>query len=119
MNYNVISADDHIDLRWLPRDLWAQRLPMALRQRGPRIEETDAGPYWICHGKRWAPWGAYTAAQGSGAMWALELAGVMEEGVLRPTTPELRLADMDRDAVDATIMYGPTDPFAIDDAELR
>jgi hypothetical protein len=22
-----ISADDHIDLRWLPQDLWTQRLP--------------------------------------------------------------------------------------------
>jgi predicted TIM-barrel fold metal-dependent hydrolase len=44
---------------------------------------------------------------------------VLEEGVLRPTIPDLRLQDMDRDGVDATIMYGPTDPFAIDDPELR
>ncbi|HTE83339.1 MAG TPA: amidohydrolase family protein, partial [Dehalococcoidia bacterium] len=119
MIYNVISADDHIDLRWLPKELWTKRLPARLRDRGPRVEATDGGPYWVCDGKRLTPWGAYTAAQGSGAMWALELAGVMEEGVLRPTTPELRLADMDRDGVDATVMYGPTDPFAIDDPELR
>ncbi|MFI5266207.1 MAG: amidohydrolase family protein, partial [Chloroflexota bacterium] len=57
--------------------------------------------------------------QGSGNKWALEVGGVLEEGVLRPTTPELRLADMDRDGVDATVMYGPTDPFAIDEPELR
>jgi uncharacterized protein len=119
VNYHIISADDHIALRWLPSDLWSQRLPASLRARGPKIEETDSGPYWVCDGKRLAPWGAYTAAQGSGAMWALELAGVMEEGVLRPTTAELRLADMDRDGVDATVMYGPTDPFAVDDPSLR
>ncbi len=22
MNYRIISADDHIDMQWLPRDLW-------------------------------------------------------------------------------------------------
>ncbi len=22
MDYRVISADDHIDLRWMPQDLW-------------------------------------------------------------------------------------------------
>jgi len=43
----------------------------------------------------------------------------MNEGELRPTTPELRLQDMDRDGVDATVMYGPTDPFYADDPEVR
>jgi uncharacterized protein len=119
VDYRVISADDHIDLRWLPRDLWARRLPAALRERAPRVDEADNGPVWSCEGKRWGPWGAYTAAQGSGAMWAIEVGGVLEEGVLRPTTPELRLADMDRDSVDATVMYGPTSPLVIEDAELR
>ena len=32
--YRFISADDHIDLRWLPKDLWTERLPGKLRQRG-------------------------------------------------------------------------------------
>jgi len=117
--YRVISADDHIDLRWLPKDLWTKRLPSKLKKRAPRVVDTDGGPYWVCDGKQMGPWGAYTAAQGSGNKWALEVAGVMEEGVLRPTTPELRLADMDRDGVDATVMYGPTDPFAIEEPELR
>jgi len=31
----------------------------------------------------------------------------------------MRLADMDRDGVDASVMYGPTDPFVIADGELR
>ena len=26
MEYRFISADDHIDLRWLPKDLWTERL---------------------------------------------------------------------------------------------
>jgi hypothetical protein len=44
---------------------------------------------------------------------------VLEPGVLRPTTTALRLADMDRDGVDATVMYGPIVPLLIKDPELR
>ena len=119
MDYEVISADDHIDLRWMPRDLWETRLPEHLRERGPRVQDTENGASWVCDGNVWGAWGFYTAAQGSGAKWALEVGGVLREGELRPTTPELRLADMDRDGVDASVMYGPTDPFVIDDPELR
>jgi predicted TIM-barrel fold metal-dependent hydrolase len=44
---------------------------------------------------------------------------VFEHGMLRPTTTALRLADMDRDGVDATVMYGPIVPLLIKDPELR
>jgi predicted TIM-barrel fold metal-dependent hydrolase len=117
--YRFISADDHIDLRWLPGDLWQERLPAKLRDRGPRVVETEKGAFWTWEGQTFSPHGYYTAAQGSGAMWAIERGGVMREGELRPTTAELRLTDMDRDGSDATVMYGPTDPMAIADPELR
>jgi predicted TIM-barrel fold metal-dependent hydrolase len=119
MSYRFISADDHIDLRWLPKDLFTERLPVSLRERGPRVEETENGAYWTWEGQARGPHGYYTAAQGSGAMWAIERGGVMRQGELRPTTAELRLTDMDRDGVDASVMYGPTDPLAIADPELR
>src|SRR5439155_1468453 len=45
--------------------------------------------------------------------------GVLEPGVLRPTTTELRLTDMDRDGIDATVMYGPIVPWLIQDPDLR
>ncbi len=114
-----VSADDHIDLRWLPKDLWSSRLPVKLRERGPRVAENDKGAFWTWEGQTFSPHGYYTAAQGSGAMWAIERGGVMREGELRPTTAALRLADMDRDGATASIMYGPTDPMAIADSELR
>jgi predicted TIM-barrel fold metal-dependent hydrolase len=47
------------------------------------------------------------------------MGGSLREGELRPTIAEMRLADMDRDGVDASVMYGPTDPFVIADDELR
>ncbi len=117
--HRFISADDHIDLRWLPQDLWSARLPARLRERGPRVIENDHGAYWTWEGQTFSPHGYYTAAQGSGAMWAIERGGVMRPGELRPTTAALRLSDMDRDGADASIMYGPTDPMAIADPELR
>ena len=119
MEYRFSSADDHIDLRWLPKDLWMERLPTKLRERGPQVVDTEKGAYWTWEGQTWSPHGYYTAAQGSGAMWAIERGGVMREGELRPTTADLRLTDMDRDGVDASVMYGPTDPLAIADPELR
>jgi len=36
MDYRMISADDHLDLQYLPADLWTSRLPTALRDRAPR-----------------------------------------------------------------------------------
>jgi predicted TIM-barrel fold metal-dependent hydrolase len=119
MTHWFISADDHIDLRWLPKDLWSERLPARLRDRGPRVIENDNGAYWSWEGRIFSPHGYYTAAQGSGAMWAIERGGVMRPGELRPTTAELRLRDMDRDGAEVSIMYGPTDPMAIADPELR
>src|SRR5215470_14160931 len=117
--HRFISADDHIDLRWLPKDLWTERLSPRLRERGPRVVENEKGVFWTWEGKTFSPHGYYTAAQGSGAMWAIERAGVMREGELRPTTAELRLIDMDRDGADASVMYGPTDPMPIVDPDLR
>ena len=40
-NYNLISCDDHLDLGQLPADLWTARLPSALHERAPHIEERD------------------------------------------------------------------------------
>jgi uncharacterized protein len=119
MQYRFISADDHIDLRWLPKDLWTERLPTSLRDRGPRVVEQEKGAHWTWEGRTWSPHGYYTAAQGSGAMWAIERGGVMRRGELRPTTADLRLTDMDRDGAEASVMYGPTDPMPIADTELR
>ncbi|MGH7303679.1 MAG: amidohydrolase family protein [Candidatus Rokuibacteriota bacterium] len=121
MNYRIISADDHIDLQWLPKDLWQKRVPAGWRERAPKVVDTPDGPYWVCGGDRWDPWGGRKGAAGAqgGRRTALEKGGVLEPGVLRPTTTALRLADMDRDAVDATVMYGPIVPLLIADPELR
>lgn len=121
MEYQIISADDHIDLPWLPRDTWEKRVPAAWRDRAPRVMDTADGPWWVCGDERWDSWGGRRGAAGAqgGRRTALERAGVLEPGVLRPTTTALRLADMDRDGIDATVMYGPIIPLLVKDPELR
>jgi len=121
MDYHIVSADDHIDLQWLPKDLWQKRVSAQWRERCPRVVDTPEGPYWVCGNERWDPWGGRKGAASAmgGRRLALERGGVLEPGVLRPTTTALRLADMDRDGVDATVMYGPIVPLLIADPALR
>ena len=37
MGYHIISADDHIDMPWLPKDLWQRRVPARWRERAPKV----------------------------------------------------------------------------------
>ena len=121
MEYRIISADDHIDLPFLPKDLWQKRVPEKYREQAPKVVELADGPYWVCGDEKWDAWSmrpGQNVARG-GRRHALEKGGVLEFGVLRPTTTELRLADMDRDGVDASVMYGPITPLFIKDPDLR
>ena len=102
MTYTMISADDHIDLGYLPRDLWIERVAGSLRDRAPRVEDRgEKGEYWVCDGETWAEYrGERWFAKSNRTRLALDRGGVGEAH--RPTTPEKRLADMDRDGVEAS-----------------
>src|SRR5207247_11459377 len=65
MNPRIISADDHIDLQWLPKDLWQKRVPPAWRDRAPKVVETPEGPYWVRGSDRWDPSGGRKGAAGA------------------------------------------------------
>lgn len=120
MDYMMISVDDHIDIGYLPKDLWSERLPERMRDRGPKVVETDTGYAWVCDDRSWGNWAGGTK-QGPPRSYktALERGGVAEPGVLRPTIPELRLQDMTRDGIEASFMFGPIRAFSTDDPELR
>src|SRR3989442_98938 len=64
MEYRIISADDHIDLQWLPKDLWQKRVPASWRERAPKVVDTSDGPYWTCGNDRWDSWGGRKGAAG-------------------------------------------------------
>ena len=47
MHYDRISADCHLDLCWLPPDLFTSRAPAALKDRMPYVTEGPKGPMWV------------------------------------------------------------------------
>jgi len=110
VEYTMISADDHIDLGYLPKNLWTDRLPNSLKDRAPHVEDRgEKGEYWVCDGETWADYrGERWFARPNRNKLALDRGGVGEPH--RPTTPEKRLADMDRDGVEASLMFPPITP---------
>ena len=79
-----ISADDHIDLGYLPRDLWTARLPKSLLERAPHVEDRgEKGEYWVCDGETWADYrGERWFARTNRTRLALDRGGV-EEAFMR------------------------------------
>lgn len=116
MQYNLVSGDNHIDLTYCPPDLWSSQAPAKWKLLVPRVEELDDGLHWFVEGKDLGMWngvgpGFMKYQQGTFAqidvMKDYGFAWEHHEGAQpRPTTPELRLQDLDRDGVDAEIVYG-------------
>ena len=124
MANQLISCDDHMDLGQLPADLWLTRLPAALRDRAPRIEERDGQAVWICDGKVWGSWGGKPPTTGNQRPVkplynSFDRAGMYDQSERRPAVAELRLADMDRDGVRTQVIFGPIFQISTDDPVLR
>ena len=47
MQYKRISADCHLDLPWLPPELFVSEAKRELKERMPYVEDGPDGPYWI------------------------------------------------------------------------
>ena len=47
MVYDVISADGHIDLIWLPPDLFTSQASGQMKERMPYVTEGNNGPKWV------------------------------------------------------------------------
>ena len=113
MEYRVISGDGHIDVKWLPHDLFVANVPASWRDRVPQVIETDRGKRWCAEGNDLSssPFGEFVASMEppkrgvSRHIDRLYEVGFYD-GDLHPTTPELRIRDQDIDGVDAEVIYG-------------
>ena len=47
MKYDVISADGHVDLIWLPPDLFTKNASAKFKDRMPYVEDGPDGPRWV------------------------------------------------------------------------
>ena len=118
MQYRRISADCHLDMLWLPPDLFTSNASSKLRDLMPYVAENSDGV------KRWtdnsgAEYGLCGGVGATGTPWVpgkqlradkMAEAGLysdyFEKGDRRPGDPHLRVKDMDRDGVDAEVIYG-------------
>ena len=46
MRYQRISADCHIDLPWMPPDLFTANASAVLKERMPFVKDGPDGPFW-------------------------------------------------------------------------
>ena len=113
MGYNIISGDSHIDLRFMPEDLFESSVRADMKDKMPRVVETSSGRRWMATGTDLGVVGQNvdqsTFSTEMGTRWnAMIAAGFYDEPEkgYHPTTPELRIKDQDKDGVDAEVIYG-------------
>jgi len=116
MQYRRISADCHLDMPWMPPDLFVSEAPQDLKERMPYVVDGPNGPFWTA--KNGATFGLKNMVGPSGAPFVpgqnyrvdkMAETGLYEDGkkdVRRVSDPHLRIKDMDRDGVDAEVIYG-------------
>ena len=56
MPEKLISGDNHIDLTYLPTDLWSSRAPAKWKLLVPRVEELEDGLHWFVEGQDQGMW---------------------------------------------------------------
>src|SRR5688572_3663892 len=107
--YTCISADSHIDLVWLPPDLFITNASQAMKDRMPFVTDSPEGPVWVS--KRGAKFGLAGGVGSSGKKYIpgqIIRSDVMaEEGVYsessrishRMSDPHQRIKDQDRDGI--------------------
>ena len=112
MEYNIISGDGHIDLKWLPHDLFVSNAPAHMKDRMPRVVETNRGKKWFAEGVGLTslPFGNHAEVEPPERGRSPQIDHMYEAGFFdgrpHPSTPELRIMDQEIDGVDADVIYG-------------
>ena len=117
----VISGDCHVDIPWLPADLFTSNAPAHLKDRMPHVEDTKDGEQWFAGGRQLGCVGGAGIGLQPSLFWDPYVPGVstrldrMEEqnfftdaqqGLFHPTTPELRIKDQETDGIKGEVLYG-------------
>ena len=116
MQEKLISADNHIDLTYCPPDLWSEQAPQQWRDTAPRTEERDDGLHWIVDGQDKGMWNGVGPGFLKYQKGTFHHVDEMKDAGFewdyrrgarpRPTTPETRIIDLDKDGVAAEVVYG-------------
>jgi predicted TIM-barrel fold metal-dependent hydrolase len=116
MRYTRISADCHIDLPWLPPDLFTANASAVMKDRMPYVADGPDGPHWTS--KNGMSFGLVCGVGPSGQKYVpgqnyrvdkMAAAGLYEDarrGIRRVIDPDLRVKDAELDGVDAEVIFG-------------
>lgn len=116
MKYDVISADGHVDLIWLPPDLFTKNASTSMKERMPYVVDGPKGPEWTS--LKGAKFGLVNGMGSAGREYVpgiihrsdrMASTGLYDDGkkgIRRLTDVELRLKDQERDGVQAEVLYG-------------
>ncbi len=116
MQYKRISADSHLDLPWMPPDLFTSMASRDMKDRMPHVVDSDEGPKWVA--KNGASFGFKNGVGPAGSKFVpgkhhrvdiMAETGLYSDGakdIRRISDPHLRIKDLDRDGVDAEVIYG-------------
>jgi uncharacterized protein len=102
----IYSCDDHLDLPAVPPDVWESRLPRAQVERGPHVVVRDGESVWVCEDRVLNRSGRPPGSDFAKSLSAIGRAGIEDDG-FRAGNPKLRLEDLDRDGLWASVIYGP------------
>jgi uncharacterized protein len=103
---SIYSCDDHLDLNAVPPDVWESRLTNRHVERAPHVVDRDGVPTWIAGDRVLGGSGRPPGTEHLKALSAISRAGIDDDG-FRASSPKLRLEDMDRDGIWASVIYGP------------
>jgi len=116
MKYNRVSADCHLDLCCLPPEIFVSGASSTFKGRVPFVVDGPNGPYWTA--KNGANFGLVNGVGPTGQPYVkgkqarvdrMAETGLYEDGrkgIRRVSDPDLRIKEMERDGVDAEVIYG-------------
>jgi predicted TIM-barrel fold metal-dependent hydrolase len=116
MRYEAISADCHVDLIWLPPDLFTSNASEGFKDRMPYVIDSPKGKRWVA--KNGANFGLMNGMGSAGREYVpgqihrsdrMASTGLYDDGrkgIRRLSDPDLRLKDQERDGVQGEVLYG-------------
>ncbi|MBM3926816.1 MAG: amidohydrolase [SAR202 cluster bacterium] len=114
MKERIISGDSHIDLRFLPSQLFTDNARPNLRGRMPRVVDTPNGRRWMAGiidmGVVGVEVDKRTFSTEMSHRWkAMQDGGFFDDldKGYHPTNAELRIRDQDKDGIRGEVLYGP------------
>ena len=116
---SIYSCDDHLDLNAVPRDVWESRVSQRYAEQAPHVVDREGVPTWVAGDRVLGGSGRPPGTEHLKGLGAIGRAGIEDDG-FRASNPKLRLEDLDRDGVWASVIYGPVPlTLSIPEPELQ